>query len=277
MMRQCWVPQLGRAGKLNLEQKTESCPRSFRSANLRCRCRQGKLPSWILARLPSEWRLRRSTRAAKFEFWKISSQAVSLGRDSFVTGKIDRETIEDCVHVLSIYRQKLNEYAIDSNDQIRVVATSAVREASNELAFRDRVFIATGFEIESFDVAELHRVTYLGILPFLEQLRSSTEYSNAAQNVVCEIGGGSTEVLILDDLDVLYSHTFRFGALRIRRTVEALNIPLEKMRDLLKSQVRNVATDIGDGLDPKRRTQLIAMGSEMRWIATEVLDQNPGS
>ena len=178
--------------------------------------------------------------------------------------------------MLAIYRQKLEEYAIDSNDQIRVVATSAVREASNQLAFQDRVFIATGFEIESFDVAELHRVTYLGILPFLDQMDKEAESGElSGHNVVCEVGGGSTEILVLKGSDVHYSHTFRFGALRIRRTLEALHVPLDKMRGLMETQIQHVVADIHESLEKQRPTNLIAMGSEMRWIANEILNKNP--
>ena len=56
------------------------------------------------------------------------SQAVSIGKDSFANRTISRATIEDCVHVLEIYRQRLNEYGISDSSQIRVVATSGVRE-----------------------------------------------------------------------------------------------------------------------------------------------------
>ncbi len=75
------------------------------------------------------------------------SQAVSLGRDTFTQGAITRSTIEECVRVLSSYRQILNEYQITRPEQIRVVATSAVREARNRLAFLDRIYIATGLEV----------------------------------------------------------------------------------------------------------------------------------
>jgi len=50
--------------------------------------------------------------------------------------------------VMRIYG-KLEEYKI-RRDDVRVVATSAVREASNRLAFLDRLYIATGFDIEPF-------------------------------------------------------------------------------------------------------------------------------
>ena len=96
------------------------------------------------------------------------NQAVSLGKDSFVKRKIEKQTIEDCVHVLKIYRSKLEEYGITEASQVRVIATSGVKEAQNRLAFLDRVYIATGFDVEPFDEAELHRVTYLSVLPVLK-------------------------------------------------------------------------------------------------------------
>ena len=105
-----------------------------------------------------------------FEIRRIESfsQAISIGSDSFTQRRIRRVTIENCVAVLNTYRKKLDEYGIVDPDHIRVVATSGVREAANQLAFVDRVYVATGFEIEPFDEAELHRVTYMGILPFIE-------------------------------------------------------------------------------------------------------------
>src|SRR5687767_6961476 len=59
------------------------------------------------------------------------SQAVNLGKDTFTRGNITKSTIEDCVRVLKSYRRMLQEYQIELPDQIRCVATSAVREASN--------------------------------------------------------------------------------------------------------------------------------------------------
>src|SRR5688500_6214827 len=67
------------------------------------------------------------------------AQEVNLGRDTFTRRSIRKATIEQCVHVLRDYRRKLAEYQINSPDQMRVVATSAVREAENRLDFLDRV------------------------------------------------------------------------------------------------------------------------------------------
>src|SRR6185295_17653910 len=58
------------------------------------------------------------------------SQAVSLGKDTFTRGILEKSTIEECVRVLKSYRRVLAEYGIEGPDKVRIVATSAVREAS---------------------------------------------------------------------------------------------------------------------------------------------------
>ena len=74
------------------------------------------------------------------------SQAVNLGKDTFTKGSIEKATIEKCVEVLKSYRQRLREYQISRDDQIRVVATSAVREAAQPAGLhRPRLSSRPGF------------------------------------------------------------------------------------------------------------------------------------
>ena len=194
------------------------------------------------------------------------SQAVSLGKDSFIKGYIEKTTIEDCVRVLQIYRQKLNEYEIDDSRDIRVVATSAVREASNRLAFQDRVFIATGLEIEPFDEAELHRVTYVSVLPFL----NNQLYLDNDHTLVCEIGGGTTEVIGFHKKNVAFSKTFRLGALRLRKRVQALEASSSKARSMMESHIDQmidqIRTEFGE-----YQFDIVGMGGELRFVATRIL------
>src|SRR5688572_15238392 len=95
------------------------------------------------------------------------TQAVNLGKDAFIRGAISKATVEDCVRVLRSYRRILKEYQIENPAQVRVVATSAVREATNRLSFVDRLYIATGFQVDPIDEAEVIRITFLGVQPFL--------------------------------------------------------------------------------------------------------------
>lgn len=201
------------------------------------------------------------------------SQAVQLGRDSFVNGKIRRSTIEDCVHVLKIYRRKLVEYEIDDPEQVRVVATSAVREASNRLAFLDRIYIGTGFDIEPFDESQLHRVTWLGIKPLLDHHPDLAR----DQLVVCEVGGGSTETLILVDGDVSLAQTWRLGALRLIHSLDPGEPWTPESRHLMESRIARTADQIVSMIERSQPARLLMMGSEMRLAASRILGRPAGS
>ena len=168
------------------------------------------------------------------------SQAVNLGKDTFTTGSIHPATTEECVRVLTSYRQVLNEYEIVRASQIHVVATSAVREATNRLAFLKRIYVATGFRVEPFDEAAVNRVTYLGVRPLL----NSEPKLAKARSLVIEVGGGSTEVLLVDSGNVAYAHTYRLGALRLRKTVEAFHTPTGKVRKLMESQIQRIVDQV---------------------------------
>jgi exopolyphosphatase/guanosine-5'-triphosphate,3'-diphosphate pyrophosphatase len=189
------------------------------------------------------------------------AQAVTLGKDAFTTGAISKATIEDCVRVLRIYRQILKTYQIESSDQIRVVATSAVREASNRLAFVDRIYIATGFQVEPIDEAEVNRITYLGIEPFLE----NDPVLAGSSALVIEVGGGSTELLLVKAGDVVYSHTYRLGSLRLRETLEAFRAPTVKVRNIMESHIHRTVEEVAEQVGQDGPLLMIAMGGDVRF------------
>src|ERR1700722_16420111 len=200
------------------------------------------------------------------------SQAVNLGKDTFTKGSIEKATIEKCVEILKSYRQRWREYQISRDDQIRVVATSAVREALNRLAFIDRVYIATGIQVEPIDEAEVNRITYLGVAPFLNAERPLAE----AHTVVVEVGGGSTELLVVRNGDVIFSHTYRLGSLRLRQTLESYGAPAGKLRAIMQNQIQRTVDEVVAPLPPEAVPALIALGGDVRYAASQLLTKwNP--
>ncbi len=200
------------------------------------------------------------------------SQSVSLGKDTFTRGRIGRSTIEDAVRVLRSYRKLLREYGIDRSDQIRVVATSAVREADNRLAFLDRVYSATGLDIQALDEAEVNRITYLGVQPLL---KAKPELA-AARAIIMEMGGGSTEILVVHRGDVLYSRTFRLGSLRLRKMLDSHNETRSRERQIMRTQIGLTIEEItrhvpdADGPDDQG-IELIALGGDVRYAASQAM------
>jgi exopolyphosphatase/guanosine-5'-triphosphate,3'-diphosphate pyrophosphatase len=193
-------------------------------------------------------------------------QAVSLGKDTFTTGAIDPTTTEECVRVLRSYREVLNEYGITRPDQIHVVATSAVREAANSLSFLERIFMATGFMVEPFDEAAVNRVTFLGVRPLIE----SEPKLSQGRALIMEVGGGSTEVLLIHRGDVAYAHTYRLGALRLRKMLEAYHAPTGKTRNIMESHIRRIVDHARLHVPADEPLNMISLGGDMRFAAAQL-------
>jgi exopolyphosphatase/guanosine-5'-triphosphate,3'-diphosphate pyrophosphatase len=199
------------------------------------------------------------------QFLEKLNQSVRLGRDVFSQGRIRRGTIEECVRILQSFQQVMKEYRVNAED-VRIVASSAVQEASNRETFLDRVAMATGLEIEVIDDAEATRLTYLSVLPFLKDRRRKRKKANT---LVLEIGGGRTEMLELDGLNILGSRVVRLGSLRIRNLLEQQRTPVNQLRNVLEQEVSNTLLQL-QGQFQSEDLSLILLGGEARFMANQV-------
>lgn len=194
-------------------------------------------------------------------------QAVQLGQDTFRRGRIRKETIEECVRVLSSYRRILDEYGLSDLSRVRAIATSAVREAANRAAFLDRIFIATGITVSAIDEAEVNRLTYLGVRPFLAVEPATAE----GHTLVVEIGGGTTELLLMKGGDVEFSRSYRLGSLRLREVLEAYKTPSGRMVGIMEQQIARIIGEIKLELPVKNIDNLVGLGGDVRFAARQVL------
>ncbi len=193
-------------------------------------------------------------------------QPVHLGKDSFTKGRILQSTLEECVKILKGYRRVMLEYGVTDPNLIRAVATSAVREAGNRETFLDRVYMATGINVEAIDEAEETRLTYLsiqGLLPGEPTLQKG-------DTLVVEVGGGDTELLLLRDGRISYSNTFRLGTLRMRETLGTQNASAQRTLATFTRHIQISVDQIKRSVPVGKTPLLIAPSSDARFAATQM-------
>jgi len=195
------------------------------------------------------------------------TQDVEIGKDTFSKGEIAVKTIEECIQVLRSYRRKLDEYDVIRETDIRVVATSSVREASNRMTFVDRVYVATGLTVEILDAAEVHRITYRGVQPLL---KAQAELIQSLSFVV-EVGGGATEVLLLENGNVSWSRAYRLGSLRLQQLISDSHVPKTKTRSVMEGEIHSRIESLGEHTQQDKLTHMVAMGSDIRFACSEIL------
>lgn len=118
---------------------------------------------------------------------------------------ISEVELEKAVDVLSQFNKIAKFYGAD----LRAIATSAVREAKNKDEFITRVYQATGIPVEAIDGTKEAELIYLGVLKALNVKR---------KRVLCiDIGGGSTEFLLGDKSQIIFTESIKIGAVRLSK------------------------------------------------------------
>src|SRR5882672_11206418 len=139
---------------------------------------------------------------------------LALGRETFRTGTLSAASIQKAVNMLRQYRAMMDSYGVTHT---RAVATSAVRSALNRDTFVDRVFLATGIEVE---VIEGSQETLLTFAAVQKALLAHPEYREG-DALLFELGGGSTEWALLRNSEVVASVTHDLGTVRMRELLRS--------------------------------------------------------
>lgn len=143
-----------------------------------------------------------------------------------------------------------------------------IREADNRLSFLDRIYSATGFLIEPIEPPDVIRITYLGLQPFLQA--EATLFSKTS--MILEVGGGSTELLMVQGEDVLTSQTYRVGTVRLRESQEALRAPHMRSQDIMTDQITHMIEQMQQHVGEEGIDQIVALGGDVRFAASQLLE-----
>ena len=198
--------------------------------------------------------------------WHVLDRAgkpVSLGRDVFTSGSVSRESLLACLAVLANYRELLSGWGIADGD-VHVIATSALREARNRDMFIDRVFLQTGFRINVVEGIEENRLMYLAVRFALKDDRPQFGRSNS---IILEVGGGSTEIMLLRRGKMVAAHSLRLGTILIDEQVRSAMGSNRYLQRYLEENVRNTCETLNAELDLSHVRTFIVSGSDARLAA----------
>ncbi len=170
-------------------------------------------------------------------------EPVRLGTDVFTRGSISEETLERATDAFAGFQQIIVRHGARWT---RAVATSAVREALNRDLFADRVGQASGIEISVIGPEEEARLIHLAVA---EQIRLDKKNS-----ILVDIGGGSTEVTLVSDGNIISTESYRMGAVRLMQLLEGKKGERhfhQMVREYVDATERRLKKEIG-----KRRVDL---------------------
>ncbi len=140
----------------------------------------------------------------RIEVVEREREMVRLGSSAGDMKRLTPSAITRGIEALVRFRQ----VAAIHGATMRAVATSAVREAENRAVFIDRAR-EVGVDVEVISGFEEARLIHLGVLQAVPVFDRKV--------VVCDIGGGSTELVLGSHGDILAARSLKLGAIRLTR------------------------------------------------------------
>lgn len=128
---------------------------------------------------------------------------VRLGAGVGLRGELTEDVIARAIVALRNFQARAKAAGAD----VRAVATSAVREASNREVFLERVRKEIGLPIEVATGYEEARLTYLAVRKAVD--------AGARTMLMLDIGGGSTEFVVGRGDEIRYDDSLKLGAVRL--------------------------------------------------------------
>src|SRR5271165_2077653 len=131
-------------------------------------------------------------------------EVTRLGESVFRSSFLSPEAIATTVKVLRRFHRAVQNAGVDS---VRVVATSALRDARNSRAFLEWVRSSTGWNIEIISGLEEARLIHLGII--------SRGRLGASTALLVDLGGGSCELTVSRNNQIRDTFSLPLGAVRL--------------------------------------------------------------
>lgn len=166
-------------------------------------------------------------------------EVTRLGESVFETGVISPDAMANTIRALKRFHRAVGSHVVD---KVRVVATSATRDARNAEAFRAWVKSTTGWNVEVISGLEEGRLIHLGV----------TTYEPGARGrcLLIDLGGGSCEVTLSEGGRIREVVSLPLGAVRLQQEFLRVDPPpkedIARLRKYIDRELRRGQRKLGE-------------------------------
>ncbi|HEX8874879.1 MAG TPA: Ppx/GppA phosphatase family protein [Nitrosospira sp.] len=164
-------------------------------------------------------------------------EVTRLGESVFQSAFLSPDAMANTIKVLRRFHRACQRFGTDT---VRVVATSALRDARNSRAFLEWVRSATGWSVNVISGLEEARLIHLGLVSAMK--------IGAAPVLMIDLGGGSCELTISVGGHIRETVSLPLGAVRLTNEFLHQDPPrkseLESLRGFITRELRRVSARI---------------------------------
>lgn len=151
---------------------------------------------------------------------------IDLGTESYRSGKLTYENMEELCRVLKEYSKIMETYRVD---EYRAYGTSAIRELDNTMIVLDRIEQRTGIRVNVLSNSEQRFLDYKSIAAQGEEFEKIIAHKTA----IVDIGGGSIQISLFEKATLVATQNLRLGVLRLYDRIKKISATPGRMKQML--------------------------------------------
>ena len=186
------------------------------------------------------------------------SRQTRLGRGFYETRRLQSEPIAYSANAVADFARTAHQHGTRS---IRVIATSAARDAVNPEDLISAIESASGLKVEIISGGQEARWAFQGVT-------TDMELANAPL-LLLDVGGGSTQFILGRGERTHFAHSFQFGSVRLLEKFPHSNPPTRgeftACRDWLKNFLQ---TEVRPKLEPALRRETDSPSAGIQLVGT---------
>lgn len=183
----------------------------------------------------------------RFHVLDRAKDMIGLGHGTLRTGRLSARAMRGGLGALAAFRTLAVRQGVQ---RFKVVATSAVREATNGGEFISRVRGEVGLRVRVIPGHEEARLIYLGVRHAMDLRRGPT--------VIMDIGGGSVELILAEGNAAVAMHSFKLGVARLSEEFELSDRPSPKAVARLERRLAQELDPLLDAMARRRPRRVVA-------------------
>lgn len=188
-----------------------------------------------------------------------------LGHDTFNRGSVSAKTADDIAWGVNGFFAAAAQLGVERED-VRIIATTALREAENSAYVTDRLSLRAGIPVEVLEDAQEKSLIFCEVL---RRLQVAGKMPQGAF-LLAYIGTGSIGMAVVRHGQVVFVRNIRAGSLKLSQMLNEIESRPGRLYEVLEEYLRTVFWGIEEQVMPYLPAELVVCGRDMEMIAEMV-------
>ncbi len=185
-------------------------------------------------------------------------KSTHIGRDSFVNGRIQVETIHETCDVLRGFNRLMQDYKVK---YYRAVSTSGIREAQNREYVLEQIRIRSDLKVEVINSAQERFLMLKAMRNYLSELQPMNK-----SVLIVHIGSGGVELSVYSEGNLKFTEYIKIGSLRLREVLAELEKKTLDFPSLMEEFIKSRLDFLEPLISSMNIESFIGLGGELRTI-----------